>query len=479
MRVPFTHKSLIAPAHRVGPEIPSRGVVRVAPPQPVTEERPERSGAVAVSQPKRKPKAEAVEINEAALGEMVEHVGVFIKLPEWLGRQFPQKKEDTSPPHVTMLYVGKCSPADLLKLRDAVREVCRNCEPFTLDVSDYGEFDTLPHTGTKRIAHMVPRVLTGEKQLAEIHEKLWSACEKAGITCDHYRDGPFKPHITLKYMNPGSTYKGPRPQGRFAVRYLDLWAGDDHQRVPLGNDAKGGPEVPKAELVQDSLSESRFIGKVLHKLDLRALASVMRHGLQVDAGDGRMAIVSRAQARDRASGTVRDGRWRVTEFRNGKPEGHWLERTPYAAIKSLAGIASYALGTVALLEEKDACYRKVKAQYKVFPSAYASGAIAKCRKAKGQQRKESQSDRKQAVGESLRRWFREKWVDTATGKPCGAKTGAKTKYCRPSKRVSKDTPKTKGEMSKGELRSKRREKRKVGMGDEVSDAKRGRRKKRS
>ena len=32
---------------------------------------------------------------------------------------------------------------------------------------------------------------------------------------------------------------------------------------------------------------------------------------------------------------------------------------------------------------KDACYRKVKAQYKVFPSAYASGAIAKCRKNKG------------------------------------------------------------------------------------------------
>lgn len=31
----------------------------------------------------------------------------------------------------------------------------------------------------------------------------------------------------------------------------------------------------------------------------------------------------------------------------------------------------------------DACYHKVKAQYKVFPSAYASGAIAKCRKNKG------------------------------------------------------------------------------------------------
>ena len=29
---------------------------------------------------------------------------------------------------------------------------------------------------------------------------------------------------------------------------------------------------------------------------------------------------------------------------------------------------------------KDACYRKVKASFKVFPSAYAGGAIAKCRK---------------------------------------------------------------------------------------------------
>ena len=30
--------------------------------------------------------------------------------------------------------------------------------------------------------------------------------------------------------------------------------------------------------------------------------------------------------------------------------------------------------------KKDACYHKVKARYDVFPSAYASGAIAKCRK---------------------------------------------------------------------------------------------------
>ena len=34
-----------------------------------------------------------------------------------------------------------------------------------------------------------------------------------------------------------------------------------------------------------------------------------------------------------------------------------------------------------LVEEKDACYHKVKSRYSVWPSAYASGALVKCRKA--------------------------------------------------------------------------------------------------
>jgi len=112
---------------------------------------------------------------------------------------------------------------------------------------------------------------------------------------------------------------------------------------------------------------------------------------------------------------------------------------------------------------KDACYRKVKASYKVFPSARASQAIAKCRKKSGKVRKTKK-------GISLKRWGKEKWVDTRTGKACGA--GGKNEYCRPSKRVSSKTPKTKGEMSKSELRKKKREKLKVGMGNRVKSLKR-------
>ena len=47
----------------------------------------------------------------------------------------------------------------------------------------------------------------------------------------------------------------------------------------------------------------------------------------------------------------------------------------------LKGNNGYHIGYPA--KKKDACYHKAKAKYDVFPSAYASGYIAKCRKKKG------------------------------------------------------------------------------------------------
>lgn len=108
---------------------------------------------------------------------------------------------------------------------------------------------------------------------------------------------------------------------------------------------------------------------------------------------------------------------------------------------------------------KDACYKKVKAQYNVFPSARSSQAIAKCRKSSGNVRKTEE-------GTSLKRWQSEKWVDTKSGKACGA--GGSNEYCRPSIRVSSKTPKTKFEISPSMLSAKKAEKSRVGMGKRVS-----------
>ena len=121
--------------------------------------------------------------------------------------------------------------------------------------------------------------------------------------------------------------------------------------------------------------------------------------------------------------------------------------------------------------KKDACYHKVKSRYDVWPSAYASGALVKCRKvgAKnwGNSKKEGIEDDylrqlveeevsklSEADSEGLRKWFGRKgapgkkkgWVDCntcrkdkKTGKKkcsaCGRESGEKrAKYpkCRPT-----------------------------------------------
>jgi hypothetical protein len=65
---------------------------------------------------------------------------------------------------------------------------------------------------------------------------------------------------------------------------------------------------------------------------------------------------------------------------------------------------------------------------------------------------------KRNVNEDLRRWFKEKWVDisrkdeSGNYAPCGRSKSKKKKYpkCRPSIRVSSETPETSGEMTREE-----------------------------
>jgi hypothetical protein len=119
--------------------------------------------------------------------------------------------------------------------------------------------------------------------------------------------------------------------------------------------------------------------------------------------------------------------------------------------------------------KKDACYHKVRARYDVWPSAYASGALVKCRKVGAANwgkstKKEEQELREEEVAleeekkkagtesskeSSLRDWFGRKgakgkkkgWVDCNAPdgkggyKACGREEGEKrSKYpaCRPT-----------------------------------------------
>ena len=73
--------------------------------------------------------------------------------------------------------------------------------------------------------------------------------------------------------------------------------------------------------------------------------------------------------------------------------------------------------------------------------------------------------RKTKSGLNLKRWFKEDWKDVKTGKACGRKKGEKrgTPYCRPSKRVSSKTSKTRSEMTSAEKRSRISQKNRIGQ----------------
>jgi len=72
------------------------------------------------------------------------------------------------------------------------------------------------------------------------------------------------------------------------------------------------------------------------------------------------------------------------------------------------------------------------------------------------------------AGANLKRWFKEKWTDQ-NGRPCGNKKTKGVKKCRPSKKVSKKTPKTWKQVGK-KKKALVAEKRKVGMGRRTKKA---------
>lgn len=60
----------------------------------------------------------------------------------------------------------------------------------------------------------------------------------------------------------------------------------------------------------------------------------------------------------------------------------------------------------------------------------------------------------------LKRWFKEKWTKP-DGSECGSDKGKEDAKCRPSKRISSETPKTWGEMSSKEKKKAIRSKNKA------------------
>lgn len=162
--------------------------------------------------------------------------GVFIPLPLNLAKQFPPKEEDSSPPHVTLLFIGKITETEFEKVVEAVRSVGSRVAPFTLSVNGVDQF-------TNEEGQIIPHMKVKAEgcNLGKFHAQLAHAIEGQEIPVGHnygedYNGEPrapqFTAHVTLAYLNPGETYNGPKPSGRWEVSEIEVW-GHNKVKIPL------------------------------------------------------------------------------------------------------------------------------------------------------------------------------------------------------------------------------------------------------
>lgn len=99
--------------------------------------------------------------------------------------------------------------------------------------------------------------------------------------------------------------------------------------------------------------------------------------------------------------------------------------------------------------------RRVKAKVDRWPSAYASGMVVKeykrAMEAKGRKPYSTSVPKSKTA---LTQWFKEKWINVRTGKPCGSARDGDQTYptCRPSRKISKSTPRTAGSLTASQKR---------------------------
>lgn len=159
------------------------------------------------------------------------HAGVFIPLPKDITKDFPEKEEDKSDPHFTVLYIGQTDPTRFDELADIVSDVASSLPPFDVKLSP--GVDWFENDDGKSIAHkgVSSRSLM---HMARLHERLKDAITSAGFPVKHYKDDTgFKAHSTLAYCD-GRNYDGPVPEGVFPVDAVELWGFSKDVVCPLG-----------------------------------------------------------------------------------------------------------------------------------------------------------------------------------------------------------------------------------------------------
>lgn len=166
------------------------------------------------------------------VGSMHEQeAGVVLPIPAAIASQWP---DVGAPPHVLLLHAGWLDPEEAERLLDGVAQAAFWLTSFDVSLQGYGE-DEAGDSGA-RLAYMAPHA-TGQLSLGGLHKLLRDVASLVGVELG----GSLAPLAPLAYLEPGTTYEGPRPTGRWRASELEFWWGDDRYVIPFGPGALERP----------------------------------------------------------------------------------------------------------------------------------------------------------------------------------------------------------------------------------------------
>lgn len=111
--------------------------------------------------------------------------------------------------------------------------------------------------------------------------------------------------------------------------------------------------------------------------------------------------------------------------------------------------------------EYDRIVACIKKRVGRWPSAYASGmVVTSYKRAMDKKGLDPYTTFRHPRSSDLDRWFKEKWIDLKTGKPCGSIKTTRQEYptCRPTIKISNKTPVLASQLSSAEKGSMIRQK---------------------
>ncbi len=154
--------------------------------------------------------------------------GVFIPLPENLARQFPTLAEDSSPPHVTLLFVGDVTGREKVFAEVVRGFFTKERGPVLARLAGLDYFTTQ----TGRVAFTRVHFST---DMGALRDRLASCLQDAGFAVENSFPLAYTPHVTLRYTdNPDFRWKGEVPQGSWPFHSVELWGLPEIVQVPFG-----------------------------------------------------------------------------------------------------------------------------------------------------------------------------------------------------------------------------------------------------